>query len=229
MFTSKEYRDIARAKLSGNWGRSVLVTFLAGLLGATGSGGGSAGSSGMEEYISDPEMATVLAIIISSAAVIALVMLIVGSAVELGHNRYYISLVAENKKEEVGILFSRFHIFGKALGLRLFIGLKVMLWSLLFIIPGIIAAYRYVLAPYIMAENPDVGIREAVEKSKELMKGHKWRYFCLEFSFIGWALLCVLTLGIGILWLAPYQYTAFTAFYYDRTGRSIPLAGQRME
>lgn len=230
MFTSKEYRAIAREKLSGNWGRSILVTFLAGLLGAGGSGGGSAGSSsGLEQYLEDPEIAAILAVVVSAAAIIALVMAIIGSVVELGHNQYYISLVGENKKEPVSVLFSRIGIFGKALGLRLYMGIKVLLWSLLFIIPGIIAAYRYVMAPYIMAENPDVGIREAVERSKELMQGHKWRMFCLEFSFIGWALLCIFTLGIGFLWLSPYQYASYAAFYYDRTGRSIPLASGRQE
>ena len=75
--------------------------------------------------------------------------------------------------------------FLKAMGLNLFMALFIWLWSLLFIVPGIIAAYRYRLAPYLMAENPNLGIREAVNMSKELMAGHKWRLFCLNLSFIG--------------------------------------------
>ena len=71
-----------------------------------------------------------------------------------------------------------------------------------------------------MAENPDMGVMEAIGRSKELMMGNKWRLFCLQLSFIGWNLLCVLTLGIGYLWLAPYQNAAETAFYLEVTGRA---------
>ena len=98
--------------------------------------------------------------------------------------------------------------------------LLTFLWSLLFIVPGIIASYRYALAPYLMAENPDMGVMEAIARSKELMNGSKWRLFCLQLSFIGWSLLCVLTLGIGYLWLAPYQNAAEAAFYLEVTGRT---------
>lgn len=114
----------------------------------------------------------------------------------------------------------------KAMGLNLFMALFIWLWSLLFIVPGIIAAYRYRLAPYLMAENPNLGIREAVNMSKELMAGNKWRLFCLHLSFIGWGILSALTCGIGDLWLNPYIYAANAAFYVDRTGRNIPMAGE---
>ena len=62
--------------------------------------------------------------------------------------------------------------------------------------------------------------------SKELMAGHKWRLFCLNLSFIGWGILSALTCGIGDLWLNPYIYAAKAAFYVDRTGRNIPMAGE---
>ena len=98
--------------------------------------------------------------------------------------------------------------------------LFTFLWALLFIIPGIVASYRYALAPYLMAENPDIGVMEAIARSKELMRGNKGRLFCLQFSFIGWYLLSTLTLGIGTLWVAPYRKIAETAFYLDVTGRA---------
>ena len=86
---------------------------------------------------------------------------------------------------------------------------------LLLIVPGIIAVYRYALAPYLMAEDPEMGAMEAIEKSKELMKGNKWRLFCLQFSFIGWMLLSSLTFGLGNLALRPYQEAAYAAFYRE--------------
>ena len=88
-------------------------------------------------------------------------------------------------------------------------------WTLLFIIPGLIAAYRYQLTGYILAENPEMGANDAITRSKELMKGNKWRLFCLDFSFIGWDILSAFTLGIGDLWLTPYRSAAAAAFYRE--------------
>ena len=101
--------------------------------------------------------------------------------------------------------------------LNLLITLKVIAWSLLFVIPGIVAAYRYSMATYIMAENPGMQATEAIERSKALMDGRKGDLFCLDLSFFGWALLTVLTAGIGALWLAPYMAVSRAAFY-----RSLP-------
>lgn len=107
--------------------------------------------------------------------------------------------------------------------LNLLITLKVLAWSLLFVIPGIVAAYRYSMATYIMAENPNMQATEAIERSKTLMDGRKGDLFCLDLSFIGWALLAVLTAGIGNLWLVPYMTVSRAAFY-----RSLPrsMGGQ---
>ena len=114
-------------------------------------------------------------------------------------------------------LFSGFDIFGNAFVLNLLITLKVIAWSLLFVIPGIVAAYRYSMATYIMAENPGMQATEAIERSKALMDGRKGDLFCLDLSFIGWALLATLTAGIGYLWLTPYMTVSRAAFY-----RSLP-------
>ena len=83
----------------------------------------------------------------------------------------------------------------------------------------LVAVMVYALAVsmtyYIMEDHPEMGLRDAIRASRKMMKGHKWQLFCLEFSFIGWALVCVLTAGIGILWVAPYEYAAIAAFYED--------------
>ena len=89
------------------------------------------------------------------------------------------------------------------------------MWSLLLLIPGIIASYSYAMTPYILANHPELTAREAIARSKELMSGNRWRLFCLEFSFIGWALLSSLTMGIGSLFLTPYTQAAKAAFYRD--------------
>jgi uncharacterized membrane protein len=94
-------------------------------------------------------------------------------------------------------------------------GLLIILWSLLLVIPGIIAAYRYAMASYIMAQNPEIGALDAIERSKAMMNGNKLRLFCLQLSFIGWMLLSALTLGIGYIFLRPYMQAAYAAFYLD--------------
>ncbi len=241
MFNSGELRKIARDKLRGKWGMSILVTFLAGLLGGMGSGNGgidfrymlndgTGHGRGVETVretigavIHSPLLLATISTFVGIMFIYAIAALIIGSAVELGHCAYYIDLV-NNGRPGVGTLFSRFGIFLKALGLRLFMSLFIFLWMLLFIIPGIIAAYSYAMAPYIMAQNPDIGIQEAVNMSKEMMQGHKGRLFILELSFIGWGLLCILlTLGIGALWLNPYISAAKAAFYLERSGQGILL------
>lgn len=94
----------------------------------------------------------------------------------------------------------------------------VLLWSLLLIIPGIIATYSYAMTEFILAEHPDLTASEAIAQSKEMMSGNRWRLFCLHFSFIGWDILSSLTLGIGNLWLRPYKQAANAAFYREISG-----------
>ena len=144
---------------------------------------------------------------------------IVGSAVELGYNLFNVSLYESKSAPKIETLFSRFSIFGTALLLRFLMAVKIFLWSLLLIVPGIIAAYRYAMAPYLLAEHPEMIASEAIERSKQMMSGNKGRLFCLQLSFIGWFLLAALTAGVGYIFLAPYTKAAETAFYLDLTGR----------
>lgn len=151
--------------------------------------------------------------------VYGIAMFIIGSAIELGYNRFNLSLYESAAAPKIETLFSLFSAFGNALVLRLLMLLKILLWALLFVIPGIVAAYRYSMAPYIMAEHPNLSAMEAIEQSKQMMAGNKGRLFCLDFSFIGWYLLAALTGGIGYVFLTPYVKAATTAFYLDLSGR----------
>lgn len=242
MRISKEFRAMARQRLGGKWAMSILVTLVAGMLGGysggSGGGGGSSPSATaqfeggslppqVQEFMS--LLMPIITALAALALIISLIQLLLGGAVSLGHCRYYIGIIG-GETPGFSTLFSRFRIFGKALGLNLFMGLFILLWALLLIIPGIIASYRYALAPYLMAQYPEKGIRECMNESKALMKGHKSRLFWLHMSFLGWALLsALLTLGIGNLWLNPYMAAAEAAFYLERTGQlpdPAPYGGQ---
>jgi uncharacterized membrane protein len=86
---------------------------------------------------------------------------------------------------------------------------------LLLIIPGIMAGLSYSQTFYILSEDPSIGAMDAIRKSKEMMYGNRWKLFCLGLRFIGWLLLCILTLGIGFIWLAPYMAVSMAKFYDD--------------
>lgn len=126
----------------------------------------------------------------------------------------WISLtVVRGGNPKIEMLFSGFKQFGRAFLLNLLIGIFVFLWALLLIIPGIIKAYSYSMSFYILADNPEMSANDARKKSMEMMQGNKWRLFCLHFSFIGWGLLCILTLGILTFWVMPYEQAAEAEFY----------------
>ena len=91
----------------------------------------------------------------------------------------------------------------------------IFLWTLLLVIPGIIKAFSYALVPYILVDRPELSANQAIDLSMKMMRGHKFDFFRLSFSFIGWGILSCLTLGIGFFWLYPYMYTSYAAFYED--------------
>ena len=93
--------------------------------------------------------------------------------------------------------------------------LFTFLWSLLFIIPGIVKCFSYSMTPFILEEHPELGANEAIDHSRAMMKGHKFDLFWLILSFFGWGFLCLFTFGIGYLWLVPYMDTSISAFYED--------------
>lgn len=97
----------------------------------------------------------------------------------------------------------------------------IFLWSLLFVIPGIIKTFSYSMSPYILIDNPVMTASEARRKSMEIMKGNKWKLFCLQFSFIGWILLSILTFGILFLWVIPAMEMSKIAFYKEISGHTV--------
>ncbi len=116
--------------------------------------------------------------------------------------------------------FSKFWVMFK---LQLFTGIFVLLWSLLLIIPGIIKSFSYAMAPLILAETPDMPPLEAINRSKQIMHGHKMDFFVLELSFIGWILLGAITCGIAYIWVVPYMQAAFVNFYNSIKSNEIEL------
>ncbi|MCK5850094.1 MAG: DUF975 family protein [Kiritimatiellae bacterium] len=182
-----ELMERARASLSGTWGLAIGFIVLYQLI------------SIACQFI--PIIGNFIPVLISGP-------MATGSAI------FFIALVRGNEPE-IGMLFHGFRRFGTTFVAYLLISLFILGWMLLLIIPGIIATYAYSMTFYILADDEEIGAREAIQRSKEMMQGNKWKIFCLSFRFIGWSLLCVLTLGIGFLWLVPYISASLTEFYED--------------
>ena len=156
--------------------------------------------------------------IILAGIILAAVFFVLGSIIEVGYARFNLDLVDRQEKADLGTLFHYFSHWNNAALTRLLKSVYIVLWTLLFIIPGIIASYSYAMTGYILAENPDLEPDQAIALSKQMMSGNRWRLFCLHFSFIGWGILAALTLGIGNLWLTPYVQASTAAFYREISG-----------
>lgn len=187
MLVAKDFRHKAWNSLAGKWGTMVIAAIVMSLI--LGACGGLA--------------------VIGIGAIAAI---IIEGPLSLGYTAMSMRVVRGNK---VGLenLFDGFKNFARSFLLVFVNSIYISLWALLFIVPGIIKSYSYSMSLYILADNPDISSSEARAKSIEMMKGNKWRLFCLHMSFIGWILLSILTLGILLLWIEPYMQTAQAAFY----------------
>lgn len=229
-----DYRFMAREALRGKWKVAVLASFLAGLLGGGGasivnfnfsesssSSNIPAGDNSVDalKNVLTPETIGiffgVFAFVLVLALAFGIAFAILGSIIGTGYVKFNLDLVDDHPFPEVKTLFHYFPNWKKIAGANLLSGLYISLWSLLFFVPGIIAVYNYAMVRYIQAENPEMPARNVLAYSKALMYGNRWRLFCLEMSFFGWTLLCILSFGIGFLWLIPYQSAAMAAFYRD--------------
>jgi len=222
---TKQIRTIALNNVKRNWSLSIGAAVLVCIIAGWGSSfvpnfdftiGGEKASTilslqeGLKYVIPISENSTVT--ISPFASSLNLVHFILGGVIELGYCGFLLKQ-HDLQPHETKDLFSQFDRFGVGFAQRFLRGLYVALWSLLFIIPGIIADLSYSMTPYILADHPDMSAKDAITASKELMDGHKMDLFFLRLTFIGWDILAALTFNIGHLWLNPYKNAAEAAFY----------------
>lgn len=212
-----DYRRIARENLSGNWGKSLAIAFVASVLGALLVGSGFSLNIDMEaEWMQEMPriLIPLLAAWASVAGYLSLIRLVLGGTVQLGYSQMLLKQY-HHEEFEIGDLFSQFHRFKQGFLQQFLRNLYTFLWTLLFLIPGFIAHYRYAMTPFLMTDNPNMTAREAMAASTDLMDGHKGELFMLGLTFIGWDILAALSMGVGYLWLNPYKNAAYAAFYRD--------------
>lgn len=152
-----------------------------------------------------------------------LLYLIIAGPMALGIVIFSLAL-SRNQNPKIEQIFEGFKRFGQALIVSILMMVFIFLWALLLIIPGIIAALSYSMTYFIMVDDISISASDAIKKSKKMMYGNKWKLFCLHFRFFGWALLCILSLGIGFLWLTPYIQVSIAKFYEDIKGGEVKPA-----
>ena len=201
---NSKIREHAREQLEGKWGKPVLMGFLYLVLALIPL---------LFLLIADshpilgPALETIGVILITGPLMVGAIMF---------------SLRFKRGEEPgVAVLFEGFKHFGATLGLYLWYLLWVLLWMLLLIIPGIIKSISYSMCFYIMADNPEIGIRNALKMSKRMTKGYKGKIFVLYLSFVGWSYLTVFTLFIGYFWLIPYMQISYANLYDELKNASI--------
>lgn len=188
MFDRNFLKQTAREQISGKIGILFLCTLI------------SIGISSLSGII--PGIGAIIAIVVNPIISFGLVLV-------------YLDVV-NSIKVEIPTLFKGFGENFRNVWITYFLmELYIALWSLLFVIPGIVKGLSYSMAPYILAENPHLTPSEALKQSKEMTNGYKMDLFILQLSFIGWVLLGAITFGIAYVYVLPYMQTTFTNAYYE--------------
>lgn len=195
MKTAAQYRAAAREQLGGNiFADNWLYTLLVTLL------------------------IGIVAALLSST--------VIGSVLALGFLSFgaagiFLNLARGAQSVNLNDMFVAKDYWADALLLSLLRALIIFLWSLLFVIPGILKAYSYAITFHLHYDHPEYDWRKCLDESTRIMQGNRWRLFCLHLSFIGWLLIGCLTCGIGMLWVIPYISAAQANFYEDLTRQSV--------
>jgi uncharacterized membrane protein len=146
---------------------------------------------------------------------------IIGGPLLLGLAGFFLTF-SRKQEAKLSQLFDGFQNFPRALIAYILMVLFILLWTLLFIIPGIVAALSFSQTFFLLSENPQMEGLDVLQKSKAMMRGNRWKLFCLFWRFFGWCLLGILSLGIGFLWIMPYIQTTMARFYDDLKTGSVP-------
>ena len=209
MKSSAAYRDAAWNSLSGNWGSAVVFTLvyfvidcIVSLVDSTLGFGGS------------PETVSSLNDLILLFAG-SLVTVLLTAPVVYSYEITFLDNQRNGKALSVQALFEGYNDYLRITGTYLLICVYVFLWSLLLVVPGIIKSISYSQIFYILRDEPSLTYNRAIERSVDIMYGHKMDYFLLILSFIGWYILGIITLGIGFLWIKPYVSKTMALFYED--------------
>ena len=145
--------------------------------------------------------------------VFTLLSMVISTAMGIGMCRFSLNYAYEDKEPELKDIFSGFSVILKAIGLSILLGVIVIVGTILLIIPGIIFSFMFSQSYYILADDNSKSIIQCLKESAAMMKGYKFKCFVLSLSFLGWIILGIIPLGIGLLWVIPYMNVTMSSFY----------------
>lgn len=216
MKTNKEYKNEALAALKGNWSQAVTaaILFVVAVDMSYFLLWGVEGAASLSSSVDSRGLFYVLSGLIILANVLTGLILIPASVIGLANvfNSFFIRPEGDMFRKMCSLTFSD---IGRSVAGMIMMGIIISLYSLLLVVPGFVVSMSLFLVPYLLKDRPELTIFETIRLSRKMMDGHKMQLFKLQLSFLGWALLNVLTLGIGALWLLPYMMTTCAAFYQD--------------
>lgn len=214
MWTRSELKSLAKQSLKNNYWKAFLVSLVFFLFSGSGSGGGGSSGSARDtatDYIGNHPDALIIFIALMFLAIAY--RLLLGYSLEVGSRKYFVQLGQfKNTDGCYSFAFESSNYKG-IIATMLLKGVYNLLWSLLFVIPGIIKSYSYRMVPYILTDNPSIGADKAITLSRKMMDGHKFNTFVLDLSFLGWYLLGMLAFLVGILFVNPYAYATDAQLY----------------
>lgn len=231
MWDRKDLKEYAKDFLSKYYWKAFLVCLIVTIFSNMGVNGGSNRSNsgvnygiriGPDNLVFDFfaerfGMRSVFYVSIGTALIIIIILAVlfitIGAVLEVGKSRFFLEGFKGNVK--IDNLFSGFNSdkYFSIVKTQFLRQIYTLLWTLLFIIPGIIKSYEYSMVPYILAEDPDLPSSEVIDRSRDLTDGHKWEMFVLDISFWGWYLLGSLFLGIGKIFVTPYRNATIARLY----------------
>lgn len=154
---------------------------------------------------------------------------LVTGLVAVGYISLFVTLLRGNKPSFEGCISAITDNIGTKFVSTLLVTLYTFLWSLLFVIPGIVKSYAYAMTPYILLDRPELSPTQAIDESQKMMDGHKMDLFILDLSFIGWILLSCLTCGVLLFYVEPYMMATRAAFYLELKGPEPEVAQEEPE
>lgn len=215
MWTRAELKERAKEVLRNCYWKS----FLASILIVIASGGN--GSSWRADNSHTPITKEIIYIIIGVLIVFILIRIFLGFMLEVGGRKFFVQAALNDVKlGHIGLAFNKAYYFNVLKSMFL-TGLLIILWSLLLIVPGIIKSFAYKFVPYILADNPNIGSKRAIELSNAMTEGHKLDMFVLDLSFLGWILLAMIPFGLGMPFLLPYIDATYAQLYLVLRDNSI--------
>lgn len=200
MLTRRELKEKAKQSLNGKYGDAIVVVLLLSII------------SSVVSFIFKKSFGIPTDVNQTYSITINLASFIVSALLNFGYTSFFLKL-SRDEDIEVNELWSKMNMFIPYIIVSILISLFTTLWTLLLIIPGIIAALSYSMVYFIMLDNPEMSAMETIKESKKIMNGHKMDYFILQLSFLGWAILGAFTLGILYFWLIPYMEVTYCNFY----------------